>query len=206
MTAVRQFVAPNSLRVVYDKGPVKGFGTMGVPVRPGVSRVFARFAFKQPAAQSPLMKLLSKLPHWTRSGQTPLADQDTVVNSKQVRWLVDVWYWEQSIPHHKLRAVVLLMQRIVMCMVRWCMLHQSHMHVRCDRVSCAADTSTLYSVVRNVRHSAQGSFTKQARAHMLSQVLFVEATTYMVSGFACWLACSIIMSSVNPAALWYPAA
>jgi hypothetical protein len=30
-------------------------------------------------------KLLGKLPHWVRM-QSPLADQDTVVNAKQVGW------------------------------------------------------------------------------------------------------------------------
>lgn len=76
---------PLHCRVVYDRGFVRGFSTMGVPVRPGVSRVFGRFAFGSGAAKPPLLfRLLGKLPHWTRL-QTNLADQDTVVNAKQVR-------------------------------------------------------------------------------------------------------------------------
>lgn len=85
MTAIRQFVPPNNLRVVYDKGFVKGFATMGVPVRPGVSRVFGRFVFGAPGGKTPpLLKLLGKMPHWVRVSQSPLADQDSVINAKQV--------------------------------------------------------------------------------------------------------------------------
>lgn len=85
MTATRQFVPPNNLRVVYDKGIVKGFNTMGVPVQPGVSRVFGRFVFGAPGGKTPLLfKLMAKLPHWARVGQSPLADQDTIMNAKQV--------------------------------------------------------------------------------------------------------------------------
>jgi hypothetical protein len=88
MTATRQFVPPNNLRVVYDKGLVKGFNTMGVPVQPGVSRVFGRFVFAPPAGKTPLLfKLMSKLPHWARVGQSPLADQDTTVNAKQESYM-----------------------------------------------------------------------------------------------------------------------
>lgn len=95
---------------------------MGVPVRPGVSRVFGKFAFgpaappkadgadkqqqqektegqqqqqqdvppprssaKAPSGLMPLLfKVMAKMPHWARP-YNPLADQDSVVNAKQVR-------------------------------------------------------------------------------------------------------------------------
>lgn len=73
-------------RVVYDRGFVRGFSTMGTPVRPGVSRVFARFSFGSfdaKANKTLMAELFSRLPHWAFIRNT-LADQDTVVNSKQV--------------------------------------------------------------------------------------------------------------------------
>eukprot|EP00879_Flechtneria_rotunda_P017557 GHRR01018407.1.p1 GENE.GHRR01018407.1~~GHRR01018407.1.p1 ORF type:complete len:585 (+),score=188.77 GHRR01018407.1:338-2092(+) len=83
MQAERQLIPPNALRVVYDRGFVRGFVTMGVPVRPGISRVFARFK----VSGTPKKNMANKpnifnLPHWAR-GQSPLPDQDTVVNVKQ---------------------------------------------------------------------------------------------------------------------------
>jgi len=74
-------------RVVYDRGFVRGFSTMGTPVRPGVSRVFGRFTFgssKPAEGKKPLMaELMARLPHWVFI-RNKLADQDTVVNVKQV--------------------------------------------------------------------------------------------------------------------------
>lgn len=76
-------------RVVYDRGFVRGFSTMGTPVRPGMSRVFGRFSFgsfKPSTGKKPLMQeLMTRLPHWVFIRNT-LPDQDTVVNVKQVRW------------------------------------------------------------------------------------------------------------------------
>lgn len=75
---------------MYDRGFVRGFSTMGTPVRPGVSRVFGRFSlgsFKPAAAggkKSLMAELMSRLPHWVFIRNT-LPDQDTVVNVKQVR-------------------------------------------------------------------------------------------------------------------------
>uniref|UniRef100_A0A383VSW5 Rieske domain-containing protein n=2 Tax=Tetradesmus obliquus TaxID=3088 RepID=A0A383VSW5_TETOB len=86
MNAERQFVPPNSLRVVYDRGFVRGFATMGTPVRPGVSRVFFAFVTPPDMKLPPAFKLLGKMPHWLRM-QSPLADQDTVVNAKQEAYM-----------------------------------------------------------------------------------------------------------------------
>jgi hypothetical protein len=77
---------------VYDRGFVRGFSTMGTPVRPGVSRVFGRFSFGsfKPAAaaagakKSLMAEVMSRLPHWVFIRNT-LPDQDSVVNVKQVR-------------------------------------------------------------------------------------------------------------------------
>lgn len=72
---------------MYDRGFVRGFSTMGTPVRPGVSRVFGRFSFgsfKPATGKKPFMQeLMTKLPHWVFIRNT-LPDQDTVVNVKQV--------------------------------------------------------------------------------------------------------------------------
>lgn len=75
-------------RVVYDRGFVRGFSTMGTPVRPGMSRVFGRFSFGsfKPAAggkKTLMQQVMTKLPHWVFIRNT-LPDQDTVVNVKQV--------------------------------------------------------------------------------------------------------------------------
>jgi hypothetical protein len=79
---------------VYDRGFVRGFSTMGTPVRPGMSRVFGRFSFGsfKPAADGKktlMQQLMTKLPHWVFIRNT-LPDQDTVVNVKQV-W-ARVWF------------------------------------------------------------------------------------------------------------------
>lgn len=77
---------------MYDRGFVRGFSTMGTPVRPGVSRVFGRFSFgsfkpAEGAKKSLMQEVFARLPHWVYIRNT-LADQDTVVNVKQVRSFV----------------------------------------------------------------------------------------------------------------------
>lgn len=85
LTSAGTFVC-YACRVVYDRGFVRGFSTMGTPVRPGVSRVFGRLSLgSKPAdGKKPLIaELMTRLPHWVYM-RNKLADQDTVVNVKQV--------------------------------------------------------------------------------------------------------------------------
>lgn len=80
MKGVRVFEPPCLFHTDYDKGPVGLAAIYATPVRPGVTRVIAKFTFK--SAPSGLFKLLMNLPHWLLFS-TKLQDQDTIINARQ---------------------------------------------------------------------------------------------------------------------------
>ena len=73
-------------RIAYDSGPVEAAAIYATPVKPGVSKVFGRFKVRMPKGKEPpaFLKLLFGLPHWIMGPRAKLADQDTVMNVKQV--------------------------------------------------------------------------------------------------------------------------
>jgi hypothetical protein len=72
---------------------VEAAAIFATPVKPGVTKVFGRFKIRMPKGKKPpaFLRLLFGLPHWIMGPRAKLADQDTVMNVKQVSMVCCSW-------------------------------------------------------------------------------------------------------------------